>query len=62
MKKTFTGSSREEAQAKANDWWLTQKGLRKVMQSEVTIGKDGPSINLADRWAVTVHYEAENSN
>jgi len=62
MKKTFTGSSREEAQTKANDWWLTQKGLRKVMKTEVTISKDGPSINLADRWAVTVHYEPENSN
>jgi hypothetical protein len=52
MKKTFTGPSQREAQAKADDWWI-QKGLRKVLQTEVATGDEGPSTGLADRWAIT---------
>jgi hypothetical protein len=62
MKKTFTGSSQQEARAKADNWWAAQKGLRKVSQIEVATGEEGPSIDLADRWAVTIHFEDENSN
>lgn len=60
MKQTFTGSSLEAARAKANDWWRIQNGLRKLLQTEVATGKEGPSINLADSWAVTIHYEVKN--
>jgi hypothetical protein len=62
MQKTFTGSSQQEARAKANDWWVAQNGLRKVSQTEVAIGDEGPSLNLADRWSLTLHYEVENSH
>jgi len=61
MQKTFAGSNQQEARAKANDWWGAQKGLRKLSQTEVAIGDEGPSLNLADRWSVTLHYEVENS-
>jgi hypothetical protein len=62
MKKVFSGSSQEEANRKADEWLKGQKGLRKILRTQVATGDEGPSLRAADRWAVTIHYEDENSN
>ena len=60
MKKVFAGSSKEEANCMADEWWRSQNGLRKTDRKEVATGDQGPALNLADRWAVVIHYEDEN--
>jgi hypothetical protein len=62
MKKVFTESSREDAKRQSDEWWVAQKGLRKISQTEVATGDQGPSLSDANRWAVTIRYERENSN
>jgi hypothetical protein len=62
MKKVFTGSNKQEARRKADEWWAGQKGLRKIERTEVAISDEGPSLRDANRWAVTIHYEDESSN
>ena len=62
MKKVFNGSSQQEANRKADEWLRGQKGLRKILRTQVAIGDEGPSLREADQWAVTIHYEVENSN
>jgi hypothetical protein len=59
MKKDFSGSTREEAHRKAQEWWTSQKGLRETHpRTEIAIG-DSANMREAERWAVTVHYETE---
>jgi len=59
---TFEADTRGKANQAADDWWMKQKGLRQLYRSQVATGSRGPSLLEADRWAVTVHYEQENSN
>ena len=61
MEKSFSAPTRKEARQLANEWWAAQTGLRKIRQTEVAIGDDGPSLRNANRWTVTVHYKHENS-
>jgi hypothetical protein len=58
MQKSFIGLTRQEAHRLANEWWAAQTGVRKVRETEVAIGDEGPSILDANRWAVTIHYES----
>jgi hypothetical protein len=57
MEKVFNGSSREEANRKANEWLAGQTGLRGIKRTEVAIGNKGPSLLDAGDWAVTIHCE-----
>jgi hypothetical protein len=44
MKKVFDGFTKEEANRKADEWLAGQKGLRKILRSQIAIGDDGPSL------------------
>lgn len=62
MKKTFGGATRREAKRQAREWWEAQTGLRKISETEVAMGNEGPDMRKADQWTVTIHYEPETSN
>ena len=62
MEKTFTGSTRTEAENNADSWWTAQKGLRLIERTIVAIGDDSPSLSDMSRWTVTIHFEHDNSN
>lgn len=57
MEKVFDGSTKEEAERKANQWLAGQTGLRHIKRTVVALGDDGPSMLDANRWVVTVHYD-----
>jgi hypothetical protein len=58
MEKVFEGSTREEANRKANQWVAGQKGLREIKRTEIAISDEGhPHLLDANRWAVTIHCE-----
>lgn len=59
---TFEAKTRAEANRLADDWWMKQKGLRQIHRSQIAVGSRSPSLADAERWAVTIHYEPENSN
>jgi hypothetical protein len=61
MEEIFMASTREEANQEADKWWAEQMGLRLVQRTEVAVGQ-GPSLDEADHWRVTIHYEPESSN
>jgi hypothetical protein len=58
MEKSFSASSRKEARRLANEWLAAQTGLRKIKQTEVATSDNGPSLEEANRWTVTIHWEA----
>jgi hypothetical protein len=62
MKKTFTDDTEAGARRKADEWWKAQTGLREIDRTVLGTGDDGPARADMDRWAVTIHYEPENSN
>jgi hypothetical protein len=60
MEMVFSGSSKEDANRKANELWEKQNGLRAIERTEVAISDEGrPSLLDANRWAVTIHYVDE---
>jgi hypothetical protein len=61
MERVFIGATRAEATRKADEWWGRQKGLRQTLRTEVAVGGKGPDPALADRWAITIRFEEENS-
>jgi len=63
MSKTrlFTAPTQVEANRQADEWWAPQKGLCLIQRTQVAVGF-GSSLAEKDQWAVTIHYEAENSN
>ena len=61
MERVFIGVSRAEATRKADEWWGRQKGLRQTLRTEVAVGAKGPDTAEADRWAITIRFEDENS-
>jgi hypothetical protein len=60
--RVFIGSTQAEANRKADEWWSPQKGLRLVQRTQVAVGEEGPELAKAKRWAVTIHFEGEDSN
>ena len=60
--RVFIGSTQAEANRKADEWWGRQKGVRLIQRTQVGVGETGPERAKADRWAVTIHFEGENSN
>jgi hypothetical protein len=61
-KKTFEAATQAEADRQADEWWASQQGIRLIHRTKVAVGKEGPEMAKADRWAVTIHYEPKNSN
>lgn len=61
MKEEFIGVTLAEANRKADDWLMKQKGLRLIQRTQVGAGF-GPSLTTVDRWVVTIHYETERTN
>jgi hypothetical protein len=61
MERVFIGVTRAEATRKADEWWGRQKGLRQTLRTEVAVGGKGPDTAEADRWAITIRFEDENS-
>jgi hypothetical protein len=54
MKRTFEAETREEANQKADEWWVRAKGVRFVHRSQIPAGfRSNPS----DRWIVAIHYK-----
>jgi len=58
---TFEATTRAEANRLADEWWMTKKGARLIHRSQIAVGSS-PAWIEAERWAVTIHYEPENSN
>ena len=58
-KAVFVGSTMQEANHKADDWWMRQKGVREVRRSKISGGFTGPSLRDAGEFTVTIHYEPE---
>ena len=58
-KAVFVGSTSQEANRKADDWWMRQEGVRQLYRSQMSMGFAGPSLNDADQFTVTIHYEPE---
>lgn len=59
-KKTFEAGTLAEANSQADEWWKKRRGLRLIHRSQVTVGW-GPFLSQAERFAVTIHFERENS-
>jgi len=62
MKRVFIAATREKATRKADEWWGRQIRLRQTLRTEVAVGKKGPDTTQLDQWAITIHFEEENSN
>ena len=62
MEKVFIGATRAEATRKADEWWKRQKGLRQTLRTEMAVVEKGADVAQLDRWAITIHFEDENSN
>jgi hypothetical protein len=58
-KAVFVGSTLQEVNRKADDWWMRQKGVREVHRSKTSGGFSEPSLRDADQFTVTIHYEPE---
>jgi hypothetical protein len=58
MKKAFHAATQQEANLEADKWLGQQTGLHKVTRTQVSSGWGAEH----DKWAVTIHYEAESSN
>ena len=59
-KKTFEADTLAEANRQANEWWAKHQGLRSVHRSQGAVAW-GPFLAQAERFAVTIHFERENS-
>ncbi len=56
MERIFEADTREEANRKADDWWVKVKGLRFIHRSQIPPGFRS---NPAKRWVITIHYKEE---
>jgi len=61
-KKVFVGSTQEEASRQADEWWDRQKGLRLIQRTLIAVGDEGRRTVDLNQWAVTIHFDGENSN
>ena len=41
--------------------WQRQRGLRQTLRTEVAVGQKGPDIAQLDRWAITIHFEKDDT-
>lgn len=57
--KTFVATCQSEANRKANEWLGQQRRLLVHLRTTVAISDTGLSLSEANRWAITVHYQAE---
>jgi hypothetical protein len=56
--RTFTGSSKEDAEQKADEWIRGQPKLRNVTKTNFGISDDSePTFAPLLKWTVTVHFE-----
>jgi hypothetical protein len=62
MERVFIGATRAEATRKADEWWKTQKALRQTLRTEMAVVEKEADVAQLDRWAITIHFEDENSN
>jgi len=55
QEKKFEAPTQDEANRLADQWWMTQKGLRLVHKTQIPVGFGGQT----DLWIVTIYYEPE---
>jgi len=60
VERVLIGATPGRGNAKTDEWWGRQKGLRQTLRTEVAVGEKGPDAHL-DRWAITIRFEDENS-
>jgi hypothetical protein len=56
-KQTFEAATQVDANRLADEWWAKQRGLRLVHRTQVSPGWG----TEAERWAVNIQFELENS-
>jgi hypothetical protein len=59
MEQVFTAPTLEEANRKADDWWMKQKGVRQIRRAQISGGWGAPPAVQVTEWTVTIEYEPQ---
>jgi hypothetical protein len=57
----FAAPTQSEANRQAHEWWVQQKGLRLIKQTEWAVGAD-LSLAQAEQWAVSIHFDDDTTD
>jgi hypothetical protein len=59
MEQTFEGFTPEEANRKADDWLVKQKGIRVISRRQLSAGWGSPPTVEFTQYTVIIEYEPE---